>query len=366
MSVPFLDLGATWRELRPELDAAWQRVMDGGWYIDGAALASFEQDFARYCGTRHAIGVANGLDALHLVLRAWGIGRGDEVLVPSNTFIATWLAVSYAGATPVPVEPDPDTHLITAEAIERAITPRCKAIVPVHLYGQAVDMVGIRAVAQAHGLKVLEDAAQAHGASDQGQPVGSLGDAAAFSFYPGKNLGAYGDGGAITTNDDALAETVRMLRSYGSRVKYQHELQGFNSRLDELQAALLQVRLRHLDAWNDRRRTVAERYLRELAGLPGLTLPVVREGAVPVWHLFVVRSTRRDALAAFLKERGIGTLIHYPVPPHRTGAYAAHAWPALPVAERLAGEVLSLPIGPQLTADAVAEVVAGVRDFCAG
>lgn len=369
MSIPFLDLGATWRELRPQLDEAWHRVMDSGWYITGRELEAFEREFATYCGTRHCIGVANGLDALHLVLRAWGIGPGDEVLVPSNTFIATWLAVTYAGATPVPVEPDPATHLLDPARIEATITPRTKAIVPVHLYGQTADMHAIRQVAQQHGLKVLEDAAQAHGAVEASQGpaparrAGGLADAAAFSFYPGKNLGAYGDGGAVTTDDDALAEQLRMLRGYGSRVKYQHEVTGFNSRLDELQAALLRVRLAHLDEWNARRDAIARLYLRDLAGLPGLELPVVRPGAHPVWHLFVVRSTRRDALQAFLQARGIGTLIHYPVPPHLAGAYADLHLAPQPIAEQLAAQVLSLPIGPHLALDDAAQIVRGLRDF---
>lgn len=370
MTIPFLDLGATWRELRSELDDAWHRVMDSGWYVTGRELEAFEREFATYCGARHCIGVANGLDALHLVLRAWDIGAGHEVLVPSNTFIATWLAVTHCGATPVPVEPDPATHLLDAARLEAAITPRTKAIVPVHLYGQTADMAAIRAVAQRHGLKVLEDAAQAHAASDQGQRAGSLGDAAAFSFYPGKNLGAYGDGGAVTTNDAALAEKVRLLRGYGSRVKYQHEVVGFNSRLDELQAALLRVRLAHLDVWNLRRQAIADLYLRELAGLPGLVLPAVRVGAVHAWHLFVVRSkdvaqgpSRREALANYLKVRGIGTLVHYPVPPHRSGAYADLALPPLPIADMLASEILSLPIGPHLALADAQTIAAAVRTF---
>jgi dTDP-4-amino-4,6-dideoxygalactose transaminase len=363
VSIPFLDLGATWRELRPELDAAWHRVMDSGWYVTGRELEAFEREFATYCGARHGIGVANGLDALHLVLRAWGIGPGDEVLVPSNTFIATWLAVTYAGATPVPVEPDPATHLLDPARLEAAITPRTRAIVPVHLYGQTADMQAIQEVAQRHGLKILEDAAQAHGATELGRRAGSLGHAAAFSFYPGKNLGAYGDGGAVTTDDDALAEQVRLLRGYGSRVKYQHEVAGFNSRLDELQAALLRVRLHHLDAWNARRQAIADLYLRELTGLPGLRLPVVRPGAHPAWHLFVVRSTHRAELMAFLHDRGIGTLIHYPVPPHLSGAYAdLHVAPQ-PIAELLAAEVVSLPIGPHLSLADAAQIVHAVRDF---
>jgi dTDP-4-amino-4,6-dideoxygalactose transaminase len=362
VTVPFLDLGATWHELRAELDDALHRVMDSGWYVTGRELEAFESEFATFCGTKHCIGVADGLDALHLVLRAWGIGPGDEVLVPANTFIATWLAVTHAGATPVPVEPDPLTHVIDTARLEAAITRRTKAIVPVHLYGQTADMVTVNAIAKRHGLKVLEDAAQAHGALENGKPAGGLGDAAAFSFYPGKNLGAYGDGGAVTTDDDELAFEVKRLRGYGSVVKYQHERVGYNSRLDELQAALLRVRLRHLPDWNARRDTIARTYLAKLAGLGGLTLPTVRLGAVPVWHLFVVRAGKRDNLQQHLQHAGIGTLIHYPVPPHRSGAYqSSHGHLALPVAEQLASEVLSLPIGPHLAADAVAAVVEAVR-----
>lgn len=361
MNIPFLDLSAMHDSMRPALDAAYQRVMGSSSFILGKEVELFESEFAQYCETRHAIGVANGLDALFLVLKAMDIGPGDEVIVPSNTYIATWLAVSYAGATPVPVEPDAQTYNLDASRIEAAITPRTRAIMPVHLYGQPADMDGINALAAKHRLKVLEDAAQAHGARYKGRRVGGLGDAAGFSFYPGKNLGALGDGGAITTNDDALAAKLRVLRNYGSQRKYHNELKGFNSRLDELQAAFLREKLRLLDGWNVDRRRIADEYRVALEG-SGLGVPHVPPWAEPVWHLFVVRSTRRDTLAAALAQRGIGTVIHYPVAPHRQPAYAELnlGVGSLPVAEAIHDEVLSLPIWPQMTASQIEAVIVGV------
>ena len=368
MSVPFLDLRAPYHELRDQLDAAYRRVMEGGWYILGAEVEAFEGEWARYCGTAHCVGVGNGLEALHLVLRAWGIGAGDEVIVPSNTYIATWLAVSYAGATPVPVEPDPRTSNLDPARIEAAITAKTRAILPVHLYGQPADMDPIGEVAQRHGLKVLEDAAQAHGARYKGRRTGSLGDAAAWSFYPGKNLGAFGDAGAVTTDDADLADRLRVLRNYGSRVKYHNEVKGFNSRLDPLQAAFLRVKLAHVDEWNKRRARVAAVYLEGLRDTPALVLPYVPEWAQPCWHLFVLRHPRRDELRARLAEAGIGTLIHYPVPPHLSGAYAAPHYPAgaFPLAEELASTVLSLPIGPHLTLQDAESTLLAVRRACVG
>ncbi|MFN4160366.1 MAG: DegT/DnrJ/EryC1/StrS family aminotransferase [Stenotrophomonas sp.] len=360
--IPFLDLKAPHQELQGELDAVWARVRDSGWYILGPEVDAFEAEFAAYCGARHGVGVANGLDALHLVLRAMDVGPGDEVIVPSNTYIATWLAVSQCGAIPVPVEPDPATHNIDPQRIEAAITPRTKVILPVHLYGQPADLDPILAIARRHGLRVLEDAAQAHGARYKGQRIGAHGDAVAWSFYPGKNLGALGDGGAITTNDDALADRLRVLRNYGSRVKYVNEVQGWNSRLDPLQAAVLRVKLAHLDAWNARRAEVAALYLREFADC-GVVLPQVQDWAQPVWHLFVIRHPQRDTLQQRLAQAGIGTLIHYPIPPHRQQAYAGQAWPAqaFPIANQLADEVLSLPMGPHLSVAQAAQVAATVR-----
>jgi len=361
--IPFLDLAAAYAELQDELDAAAARVMASGQFIIGPEVTAFEDEFAAYCGARHAIGVGNGLDALRLILLGHGVGPGDEVLVPSNTFIATWLAVTQAGATPVPVEPEPLTHNVTAEALEAAITASTRAIMPVHLYGHPADMDAIVALGRERGIPVVEDAAQAQGARYRGRRAGGLGDAAGFSFYPGKNLGAMGDAGAVTTDDDALAERVRMLRNYGSAVKYHHDLPGLNSRLDSLQAALLRVKLRRLDEWNERRRAVAARYLERLSGVEGLMLPAPAEWAEPVWHLFVVRHSQRDALQQRLSDAGVDTIIHYPIPPHLTGAYAAgFDLGALPVAETLAGEVLSLPIGPHLALDDVDAVAAALRE----
>lgn len=363
MTVPFLDLTAAHRELQDELDAAWRRVMTAGRYVLGPELEAFEAEFAAYCEARHCVGVDNGLDALHLILRAMEIGPGDEVIVPAHTFIATWLAVSYAGATPVPVEPDEKTYDIDPSRLAAAITPRTRAVIAVHLYGQPADMDAIHAVADRQGLLVIEDAAQAHGARYKGRRVGSLGHAAGFSFYPAKNLGALGDGGAVVTDDALLAERVRVLRNYGSPIKYRHDVQGFNSRLDELQAALLRVKLARLDEWNARRREAAAIYLRALEGAAGLVLPHVPEWAEPVWHLFVVRHPRRDDLQRHLTEAGVGTIIHYPIAPHLSGAYAGGGWRAgaFPVAERLAREVLSLPMGPHLGTEDLHRVIDAVH-----
>jgi dTDP-4-amino-4,6-dideoxygalactose transaminase len=359
MNVPFLDLRAAYLELKPEFDAAYRRVMDSGWYLLGKELEAFEAEFAAYLGAKYCVGVGNGLDALHLILRGYAIGVGDEVIVPSNTYIATWLAVSYAGAIPVPVEPDPATYNLDPRRVEAAITSRTRAIMPVHLYGQPADMDPIMELAERRGLKVIEDNAQAQGALYKGRRTGALGHAAGNSFYPGKNFGAFSDAGAVTTNDAALAERIRSLRNYGSRQKYFNEYKGINSRLDELQAAFLRVKLGKLDEWNDRRRALAARYRVALAGVPGLVLPFVPEWAEPVWHLFVVRHANRDGLQQALTEAGIGTLIHYPVPPHLSGAYADGNWRpgAFPVAEALATSVLSLPMGPHLREDQADQVV---------
>jgi dTDP-4-amino-4,6-dideoxygalactose transaminase len=359
MNVPFLELKPTYLELKEELDAAYHRVMDSGWYLLGAELEMFEGEFAAYCDAKHCVAVGSGLDALHLILRAYDIGAGDEVLVPSNTFIATWLAVSHAGALPVPVEPDPNTFNLDPELIEAAITPRTRAIIPVHLYGQPADMDPIMAIARRHGLKVIEDNAQSQGARYKTRRTGSLGDAAAHSFYPGKNLGAFADAGAVTTSDAELADRIRILRNYGSREKYHNEVKGFNSRMDELQAAFLRVKLGKLDDWNNRRRTLTARYLKELRNVAGLALPFVPEWAEPVWHLFVVRHSQRNALQAKLAAAGIGTLIHYPAPPHCSGAYAGGKWRrgAFPIAENLADTVLSLPMGPHLAEGQVSHLI---------
>ncbi|HMO12754.1 MAG TPA: DegT/DnrJ/EryC1/StrS family aminotransferase [Pirellulaceae bacterium] len=363
--VPFLELGPTYDELRLEMDAAYHRVMDSGWYLLGQELAEFEAEYAGYCGTKYCVGVANGLDALHLALRGAGIGPGDEVIVPSHTYIATWLAVTHAGAKPVPVEPDWETMNIDPNRIENAITPRCKAILPVHLYGQPADMAPIMAIAQRHGLLVLEDAAQAQGARYQGFRVGALGHVAAHSFYPGKNLGAFADAGAVTTDDPQLADRVRVLRNYGSRVKYYNEVAGFNSRMDELQAAFLRVKLKYLDQWNQRRRQLAELYLNALDGLQ-LELPRLLANIESVWHLFVIRLSSRNLIQKKLAENGVATLIHYPIAVSKSDAYADYRQQELPLANKLADEVLSLPIGPHLTmeqARQVADVLLSMDDL---
>ena len=349
-AVPFLDLRAAYLEQRAAIDAAIARVTDSGWYLLGREIEAFEAEWARYTGSAHALGVANGLDALHLALLALDVGPGDEVIVPSNTYIATGLAASRVGATLVPVEPDERTYNLDPARLEAAITRRTKAILPVHLYGQPADMDGILAVARRHGVRVLEDAAQCHGARVGGRRVGALGDVTAWSFYPGKNLGAFGDGGAVTTNDAAIADRIRVLRNYGSRVKYVNEVQGYNSRLDEIQAAVLRVKLGALDEWNARRARLAARYTEALASLP-LVLPVVPDWADPVWHLYVVRTPERDAVQRSLKAAGVDTLIHYPIPPHRQQAYAALGWGEgmFPISEAIHREVLSLPMGPHLS-----------------
>ena len=350
MKVPFLEIKPGYDELRGEFDAAYHRVMDSGWVLLGKELEQFEAEFANYCQANFCVGLGNGLEALHLILRAYDIGAGDEVIVPSNTFIATWLAVSHAGATPVPVEPDPETFNIAPERIEAAITSKTKAVMPVHLYGQPADLDPIMSIARKHGLKVIEDNAQAQGARYKGRRTGSLGDAAATSFYPGKNLGAFGDAGALTTDDAELADRVRTLRNYGSKKKYHNDCQGYNSRMDELQAAFLRVKLKRLDEWNSRRRAVAARYLCELGGMSALKLPFVPEWAEPVWHIFALRHFRRDEFQDSLAKVGIGTLIHYPIPPHLSGAYAKAGWKPgdFPIAEEIAKAELSLPIGPHL------------------
>jgi len=363
--VPFLDLTASYLELKDEFDAAYTRVMESGWYILGKEVEAFEDEFAAYCGTTYCVGVANGLDALTLIVRAYGIGVGDEVIVPSNTYIATWLAVTHAGAIPVPVEPEELTYNIDPLKIEQAITPKTKAIMVVHLYGQPADMDPINTLAKKYGLKVIEDSAQAHGARYKGRRVGGIGDAAGFSFYPGKNLGAFGDGGAVTTNDPALAERIQVLRNYGSKVKYQNDVAGFNSRLDELQAALLRVKLTRLDSWNNRRKEIAGYYHQELSDIVSLVLPHVPDWSDPVWHLFVIRTQHRNELQQCLTDAGIGTMIHYPVPPHLQTAYRGKLTPQqnLALAEAFANQMLSIPMGPHLTKEQIHRVVNVINKF---
>lgn len=350
MRVPFLDLEPAYLEVKEELDAAFHRVMRSSWFVLGQELEAFEEEYARYCDAKHCVGVGNGLDALYLILCAMEIVEGDEVIVPANTFIATWFAVSQTGAVPVPVDTRVKTFNIDTDLIEKAITSRTKAIMPVHLYGKPAEMDRIKEIAEKFGLKVIEDAAQAHGARYRGRRTGTLGDAAGFSFYPGKNLGAFGDGGAVVTNDDEIAERVKILRNYGSKVKYFHDEKGINSRLDELQAAFLRVKLKKLDEWNARRKKLAGLYHDVLSDIPGLILPGTDDGEEHSWHLYVIRHPERDVMQARLKRAGIGTLIHYPVPPHLSPAYSSGKWRVsdLPVTTRFAQQILSLPMGPHM------------------
>ena len=360
--IPFLNLRAAYGVRNRAIDAALLRVAESGRYLLGPELAGFEAEFARFCGAGHGVGVANGLDALRLALIALRVGPDDEVIVPSNTYIATWLAVSQCGARVVPVEPLPDTYNIDPARIEAAITARTRVILPVHLYGQPADMDPIRDLAARHGLKVLDDCAQSHAARYKGRRLGALADLSAWSFYPGKNLGAFGDAGAVTGDDPELVEHVRLLGNYGSRVKYHNEVKGFNSRLDEIQAAVLRVKLESLQESTDRRRAIAERYLEGMKGLP-LGLPRVAPFAEAAWHLFVVRHSDRDGLQRRLNDRGVETLIHYPVAPHLQPAYEELGLRKgqLPISEAMHAEVLSLPIWPEMDEAQVEEVVDAVR-----
>lgn len=362
--VPFVDLQAQYTAIAGEVEQAVAETLREAEYILGRAVDEFEEAFAAYCGARYAVAVDSGTSALELVLRAFGIGAGDEVVTAANTFIATALAISYTGARPVLVDVDPRTATIDVAAIERAITPRTRAIIPVHLYGHPADMDPIMALARRHGLVVIEDACQAHGAGYRGRRVGALGHAAAFSFYPAKNLGACGDGGAVVTNDEQVAATLRLLRNYGQREKYHHVQQGFNRRLDTLQAAILRVKLRHLDTWNAARRQHARRY-QALLGELGIETPVEAPGAESVWHLYVIQAPRRDALRHYLAEQGIGTGIHYPVPIHLQPAYRNLGYRPgdFPVTERMAKRVLSLPMYAELSAEAITEVAAAIAAF---
>jgi dTDP-4-amino-4,6-dideoxygalactose transaminase len=367
MKVPILDLKPAYDELRVELDAAYRRVMDSGWLLLGKELEAFEAEYAANVGVKHCIGVANGLEAMQLALMALGLKPGDEVIVPSHGYIATWLAVTHVGATPVPCESDPQTYNLDPQKLSALITPKTKVILPIHLYGQTADMHAINAIARPRGIFVLEDAAQSHGAQCHGAEAGSLGDAAGVSFYPSKNLGAMADAGAVTTNDAVLADKIRHLRNYGSKVRYQNEYLGLNSRLSELQAAFLRAKLPKLAEWNQRRAVLAARYCEQLGSVNDLILPSVPKWAKPVWHLFVIRTSRRNALQQFLAERGVGTQVHYPVPPHLSRAYAGSHWKRgdFPLAERFADEVLSLPIGPHISREQVDYVCTQVREYLA-
>ncbi len=364
MSVPFLDLGREVDYLGTELVDAAERVIRGGWYVLGQEVSLFEQEFARFTRTENCVTVGNGLHALELALRAWGTGQGDDVLVPANTFIATWLAVSACGAVPIPVDPDPETFTIEARDVLARATPNTTAVIPVHLFGLPSDVTAIRRSLEGRSVRILEDAAQAHGASVKGTPVGGLGVAAAFSFYPSKNLGALGDGGAVTTNDPRMAESLRLLRNYGSAVKYRHEIKGGNSRLDELQAALLRVKLRHVEESNRLRAECARRYLEVLADVPGIVLPAAPPvDRSQVWYVFNIRHERRDELRSLLAREGIETTIYYPEPPHLSPAYAELGYGRgdFPVAEGFAGTSLALPFGPYLRVDEQDTVVDSVR-----
>jgi dTDP-4-amino-4,6-dideoxygalactose transaminase len=364
-SIPFLDLKALNLAHEAELTAAFQDVLHSGWFILGTNVAAFEEEYARFSGTTFAIGVANGLDALHIALKTLNIGAGDEVIVPSNTYIATMLTTSFVGATPVLVEPRLETYNINPDLIERAITPRTKAIMPVHLYGQACEMDAIMAIAEKHGLFVIEDNAQAQGAFYNGRPTGSFGIINGTSFYPGKNLGALGDAGAITTNDAALDQQARSWRNYGSHKKYYNEVLGFNSRLDELQAAFLRVKLPSLFNDNAERERLAMLYNEQLQGVGDVVTPVIADDATSVFHLYVIRTKQRDALQEHLTNSGIGTMIHYPVPPHLQEAYSHRGWKRgeFPLAEEIAATCLSLPLFPGLTDEQVEIIVQTIKSY---
>lgn len=361
--IKFLDLKAINERHRAELDAAAKRVLDSGWYLLGKENEAFEKDFAAYCGVKHAIGCANGLDALKLLIRAYGFGPGDEIISPANTYIASLIAISANGATPMLVEPDVKTYLLDPGKIDEKITPRTKAIMVVHLYGRTCEMVQVNAIAKKYNLKVIEDCAQAHGAFFGERRAGNLGDAAGFSFYPGKNLGCLGDGGAVTTNDDELAKKVRALRNYGSDVKYHFPFRGTNSRLDEIQAAWLRAKLPYLDVDNARRVEIAVRYCHEITN-PLVTLPEAPTGRRNnVYHVFPVRVERRDAFQSYLTGKGIQTVIHYPIPPHRQPAYIEWHGLSLPITEKIHDTIISLPISPVMTDGEVSEVIAAVNAY---
>ena len=361
-NVPFLDLYKINQSYREELITSFERVLDSGWFVLGTEVLKFEASFAEFCGVNHCVGNGNGLEALHLTLRAWGIGPGDEIIVPANTYIATWLAVSYVGATVVPVEPDEMYFNIDPKLIERSITSNTKAIIAVHLYGQPADMLPIMDIAEKYDLKVLEDAAQAHGATYMGKRVGSLGHAAAFSFYPGKNLGCLGDGGCITTNDYSLAEKIRELRNYGSSKKYFNNTKGYNSRLDEIQAAFLSSKLPFLNRDNKRRNLIAKFYMDNLKNIGEIQIPKIIKDISHVWHLFVIRSPERNILQSKLEKRGIQTLIHYPKPPHLQNAYSEMGYHSgqFPITEAIHKEVISLPMGPTMNLEDARYVVESI------
>jgi dTDP-3-amino-3,4,6-trideoxy-alpha-D-glucose transaminase len=361
--VPFVDLRQDLAPSRAQLLSAFDRVLDSGRFVLGPEVEQFERAFAGYCGVAHGIGVGNGLDALFLALQAVGVGAGDEVIVPAHTFVATWLAVTRCGAIPVAAEPDPVSCLVTAETIERLLTDRTRAVIAVHLYGSLTGIDAIAAMCRDRGIALVEDAAQAHGARVNGVCAGAFGTAGCFSFYPTKNLGCLGDGGMVVTGDDAVADRVRVLRNYGGRSRYQHEVEGINSRLDELQAALLHVRLKSLDAGNARRREIAAAYLAHLSGIPGLQLPQPGADGSHVWHLFVVQAEERDRLQQHLAGLGIETLVHYPAPPYRLPPFANYAPPSASVSDAITRRALSLPCGTHLSDEQVQRVCEAVKGY---
>lgn len=360
--IKFLDLKKINEKYKNEIDESIKRILESGWYLLGKEGEIFEKNFAAYCGTKYAIGVANGLDALRLIIKAYGFGAEDEIIVPANTYIASILAISDNGCTPVLVEPDINTYNISPDLIEEKITPKTKAIMVVHLYGQAVEMEKIWALAKKYNLKIIEDSAQAHGAIYQGKRTGNLGDASGFSFYPGKNLGCLGDGGAVTTNDDELAQKIRALGNYGSHVKYQNVYKGLNSRLDEIQAGVLDVKLKGLDEDNKKRQEIAK-YYRDNIKNPAIILPQVKKEKSHVWHIFAIRTEKRDELQKYLTDKEIQTLIHYPIPPHKQQAYKEWNELSFPVTEKIHSEILSLPISPVMTKEEVEKVVEAINEY---
>lgn len=364
MNIPFLDVLASYNELKNEIDASISRVLGSGTYILGPEVEIFEENYSRFCNSNHCVALGNGLDAVYLSLASIGIKAGDEVIVPANTFIATWMAVTRCGAVPVPVDPILDTYNIDSKSIEKCITKKTKAIVLVHLYGQPVDIDPILELARERNLRVIEDAAQAHGAKYKDASIGAHSDIVAWSFYPSKNLGAMGDSGAITTNDSDLASRIRSLGNYGSSGKYEHVIQGVNSRMDPVQAAILNTKLEHLEAWNNRRKALAKRYSEGLSNTDCI-LPVVPEWADPVWHLYVIRNKNRDKLKIYLEDAGVGCSIHYPVPPHLQKAYEnlSYRQGDFPVTESISQQVLSLPIGPHLSTDDQDRVIDLLQSF---
>lgn len=368
MNIPFLSFHKMNADVKAETLASFEHFFDKAWYVLGDQVKQFENEYANFNQTNHCVGVANGLDALIIALKTLNIGKGDEVIVPSNTYIASWLAVSYVGATPIPVEPRIDTYNINPEGIEANITSRTKAIMPVHLYGQCCEMDAIMTIAKKHGIAVVEDNAQSQGAAFNGKLAGSFGDINGTSFYPGKNLGAYGDAGAITTNNDDLAQRALVIRNYGSQKKYYNDEQGINSRLDEVQAGLLSIKLKHLAKWNTHRNHIAAKYMELLNGTSDLVLPTIAEGATSVFHLFVVRTSKRDALQQYLQQQGIGTLIHYPVPPHLQKAYSELNGKSgdYPIAEEIANTCLSLPMFPGMTDEEITYVSSHIQQFLHG